>query len=33
MLRSFFSQQMRWCMGSTTLLSNPEFWKPKLTFI
>ncbi|KAF2498285.1 hypothetical protein BU16DRAFT_536336 [Lophium mytilinum] len=31
--RSFFSQQMRWCMGSTTLLSNPKFWKSKLTFI
>ncbi|KAF2806686.1 uncharacterized protein BDZ99DRAFT_510405 [Mytilinidion resinicola] len=31
--RSFLSQQMRWCMGSTTLLSNPEFWKSKLTFI
>jgi cellulose synthase/poly-beta-1,6-N-acetylglucosamine synthase-like glycosyltransferase len=29
--RAFFSQQMRWCMGSTTLLSNPEFWKSNLT--
>lgn len=29
--RAFFSQQMRWCMGSTTLLSNPEFWKSHLT--
>lgn len=29
--RAFFSQQMRWCMGSTTLLSNPDFWKSKLT--
>ncbi|OCL04604.1 glycosyltransferase family 2 protein [Glonium stellatum] len=31
--RSFFSQQMRWCMGSTTLLSNPEFWKSNMSFI
>ncbi|OCK77130.1 glycosyltransferase family 2 protein [Lepidopterella palustris CBS 459.81] len=31
--RSFFSQQMRWCMGSTTLLSNPAFWKSDLSFI
>jgi cellulose synthase/poly-beta-1,6-N-acetylglucosamine synthase-like glycosyltransferase len=30
-VRAFFSQQMRWCMGSTTLLSNPEFWKSNLT--
>ncbi|KAF4552211.1 Hypothetical protein D9617_10g071910 [Elsinoe fawcettii] len=30
--RAFFSQQMRWCMGSTTLLSNKEFWKSSLTF-
>lgn len=29
--RAFFSQQMRWCMGSTTLLSNPDFWKSKLS--
>lgn len=29
--RAFFSQQMRWCMGSTTLLSNPEFWTSNLT--
>ncbi|KAH7061531.1 family 2 glycosyltransferase [Macrophomina phaseolina] len=31
--RAFFSQQMRWCMGSTTLLTNPEFWRSKLSFI
>ena len=31
--RSFFMQQYRWCMGSTTLLSNPEFWKSNLTKI
>jgi len=31
--RAFFSQQMRWCMGSTTLLTNPEFWKSKLTLM
>jgi cellulose synthase/poly-beta-1,6-N-acetylglucosamine synthase-like glycosyltransferase len=29
--RAFFSQQMRWCMGSTTLLSNPDFWTSNLT--
>lgn len=29
--RAFFSQQMRWCMGSTTLLSNPSFWTSNLT--
>ncbi|THW10040.1 family 2 glycosyl transferase [Aureobasidium pullulans] len=28
--RAFFSQQMRWCMGSTTLLTNPEFWTSSL---
>ena len=31
--RAFFMQQYRWCMGSTTLLSNPEFWKSNLTKI
>ncbi|KAH7333127.1 nucleotide-diphospho-sugar transferase [Rhexocercosporidium sp. MPI-PUGE-AT-0058] len=30
---AFFSQQMRWCMGSTTLLTNPDFWKSKLTIV
>ncbi|KAI1073555.1 nucleotide-diphospho-sugar transferase [Whalleya microplaca] len=29
--RSFFSQQMRWARGSTTLLTNPHFWKSSLT--
>jgi len=29
--RAFFSQQMRWCMGSTTLLTNPEFWRSNLS--
>ncbi|KAL9100851.1 MAG: hypothetical protein Q9163_003817 [Psora crenata] len=29
--RALFSQQMRWCMGSTTLLSNPEFYRSHLT--
>ncbi|KAF2400292.1 nucleotide-diphospho-sugar transferase [Trichodelitschia bisporula] len=29
--RAFFSQQMRWCMGSTTLLTSPAFWKSGLT--
>ncbi|KAJ7094790.1 nucleotide-diphospho-sugar transferase [Mycena epipterygia] len=31
--RAYFSQQMRWCTGSTTLLSNPEFWRSKLTWV
>ncbi|KAJ7275847.1 nucleotide-diphospho-sugar transferase [Mycena rebaudengoi] len=31
--KAYFSQQMRWCSGSTTLLSNPEFWKSKLTIV
>ncbi|KAF9012615.1 nucleotide-diphospho-sugar transferase [Cyathus striatus] len=31
--RAFFSQQMRWCSGSTTLLTNPDFWKSKLSII
>lgn len=31
--RSFFSQQMRWCNGSTTLLTNREFWISPLSFI
>ncbi|KAJ7256337.1 hypothetical protein C8J57DRAFT_1721512 [Mycena rebaudengoi] len=30
---AYFSQQMRWCPDSTTLLSNPEFWKSKLTIV
>lgn len=30
---AFFSQQMRWCMGSTTLLTNPEFWRSNLTLV
>lgn len=30
----FFTQQYRWCMGSTTLLFNRElFWKTKLGFM
>ncbi|CAM9109631.1 unnamed protein product, partial [Hapterophycus canaliculatus] len=29
--RSFFMQQYRWCLGSTTLLSNKEFWTSNLT--
>ncbi|KKY29116.1 putative glycosyl transferase family 2 [Phaeomoniella chlamydospora] len=31
--RAFFSQQMRWCMGSTTLLTNPEFWTSRLGLV
>lgn len=31
--RAFFSQQMRWCMGSTTLLTNPEFWVSSLSLV
>ncbi|KAJ7280911.1 nucleotide-diphospho-sugar transferase [Mycena rebaudengoi] len=31
--KAYFSQQMRWCSGSTTLLSNPEFWKSELTIV
>lgn len=27
---AFFVQQYRWCMGSTTLFLNPEFWTTKL---
>lgn len=27
---SFFTQQYRWCMGSTTLFLNPEFWRTSL---
>ena len=29
--RALFSQQMRWCMGSTTLLSNKTFYQSSLT--
>lgn len=29
--RAFFMQQYRWCMGSTTLMSNREFWRSKLS--
>jgi cellulose synthase/poly-beta-1,6-N-acetylglucosamine synthase-like glycosyltransferase len=31
--QAFFSQQMRWCAGSTTLLTNPDFWKSRLSVI
>ncbi|CAM9826282.1 unnamed protein product [Choristocarpus tenellus] len=31
--RGFFVQQYRWCMGSTTLLLNKEFWHSRLTFM
>ncbi|CAM9256681.1 unnamed protein product, partial [Choristocarpus tenellus] len=31
--RAFFVQQYRWCMGSTTLLLNKEFWHSRLTFM
>ncbi|KAF2752905.1 nucleotide-diphospho-sugar transferase [Pseudovirgaria hyperparasitica] len=31
--RAFFSQQMRWCMGSTTLLTNPDFWTSPLSLM
>ncbi|KAJ3345481.1 hypothetical protein HDU83_004046 [Entophlyctis luteolus] len=27
--QSFFNQQYRWCSGSTSLLTTPEFWKTK----
>ena len=29
--RAFFAQQMRWCSGSTTLLTNKDFWKSPLS--
>lgn len=29
--RAFFSQQLRWCQGSTSLLLNWEFWTSNLT--
>lgn len=28
-IKSFFSQQYRWCMGSITLLTNKNFWLAK----
>jgi len=31
-LKSFFSQQYRWALGSTTLCFNPQFWKSNLSF-
>ncbi|KAK4201912.1 nucleotide-diphospho-sugar transferase [Triangularia verruculosa] len=31
--RSFFSQQMRWARGSTTLLTTKHFWVSNLSFI
>lgn len=30
--RAVFAQQYRWCMGSTTLLCNPAFWRSPLTW-
>lgn len=32
-LQSFFTQQYRWCTGSTTLLSSKNFWVTKLPFM
>lgn len=29
--RAFFSQQLRWCQGSTSLLINKHFWTSNLT--
>ncbi|KAK3322724.1 nucleotide-diphospho-sugar transferase [Apodospora peruviana] len=31
--RTFFSQQMRWARGSTTLLTTKHFWVSNLTFM
>lgn len=31
--RSFFTQQYRWCSGSTALLTSSEFWKADLGMI
>jgi cellulose synthase/poly-beta-1,6-N-acetylglucosamine synthase-like glycosyltransferase len=31
--RSFFSQQMRWARGSTTLLTTKHFWVSNLTLM
>ncbi|KAF1809567.1 nucleotide-diphospho-sugar transferase [Eremomyces bilateralis CBS 781.70] len=31
--RAFFSQQMRWARGSTTLLTNPHFWTSNLSLM
>ncbi|KAJ7729388.1 nucleotide-diphospho-sugar transferase [Mycena maculata] len=31
--KAYFSQQMRWCSGSSALLTNPEFWKSNLTIV
>ncbi|KAF9481194.1 hypothetical protein BDN70DRAFT_931094 [Pholiota conissans] len=31
--KAYFSQQMRWCSGSTSLLINADFWKSNLTII
>ncbi|KAJ7775932.1 nucleotide-diphospho-sugar transferase [Mycena maculata] len=31
--KAYFSQQMRWCSGSTTLLTNPQFWRSPLTIV
>jgi cellulose synthase/poly-beta-1,6-N-acetylglucosamine synthase-like glycosyltransferase len=32
-IATFFMQQYRWCMGSTTLMLNPRFWKSPLSFM
>lgn len=32
-LSAYFIQQYRWCTGSTSLLTNPMFWKQKLHFM
>lgn len=32
-LSAYFTQQYRWCMGSTSLCFNSDFWKTKLPFM
>src|SRR5690606_8949551 len=32
-VKSFFTQQYRWCMGSFSLMTNPDFWASKLSFM
>lgn len=32
-IKGFFNQQYRWCMGSFTLMLNPEFWRSPLSLM
>ncbi len=32
-MHAFFKQQTRWCAGSMSMMTNPEFWKSKINIM